>query len=164
MPEKFSRQKFKNLQFVGIYLESYPYREIKLNSCRFFARSHKFVSDISGVFEGRHYNHGLLIHKFNIGALWRLYWDGFVKFVIQYKPGIMFFRWLLKNSTNYSHYFIALTWMGLHWVKLSRFGFNTGACFFASELITGNRNSDWSLHLETFTKMLLYDRAYNHGK
>ena len=77
---------------------------------------------------------------------------------------LCFFRWLLKNSTNYSHYFIALTWMGLHWVKLSHFGFNTGACFFASKLITGDINSDWSLHLEAFTKLLLYDRAYNHDK
>ena len=30
--ENFSRQKSKNLQFVGLLLESYSYQEIKFNS------------------------------------------------------------------------------------------------------------------------------------
>ena len=30
--------------------------------------------------------------------------------------------------------------------------------------IATDRNSDWSLHLETFTEMLVYDRAYDHCK
>ena len=47
----------------------------------FFICSQEFVSDISGVLEVRHYNRGLLIHKFMFEALWRLYQDEFVKWI-----------------------------------------------------------------------------------
>ena len=79
MSENFSLQKSKNLQFVGIFIESYPYQEIKFNSLQFFTCSHKFVSGISSVLKGRHYKRGLLIFKFMLEALRRLYRDEFVK-------------------------------------------------------------------------------------
>ena len=44
-----------------------------------FIGSDKSVSGISGALEGIQYNRGLLIHKFILEALWRLYRDEFVK-------------------------------------------------------------------------------------
>ena len=36
--------------------------------------------------------------------------------------------------------------------------------FLLLNFIAAERNSDWSLHLETFTEMLVFDRAYDHYK
>ena len=69
MSENISRQKSKNLQIVGIFVESYPYEEIKFNPWQFFTCSHKFFSGISSVLEGRRYKRGLLIDKFMFKAL-----------------------------------------------------------------------------------------------
>ena len=54
--QKMFPDRSTRIYIVGIFLESYPYQEIKFSSWQFFACSHKCVLGISSIFEGRHYN------------------------------------------------------------------------------------------------------------
>ena len=63
---------------IHFFLESYTYQEVKFNSWQFFTCFHKFVSDISSIVEGRHYNRSLLIDTFILEALEALHFTAYV--------------------------------------------------------------------------------------